>query len=127
MAILNLGSKTTLVALRPNALGNSTATGSALDLTAYEGDMIVFLDATAGGSGITYAVKLTECDTSGGSYSDVTNGGFTTSDANTATAQKMTLNTKDLKRYVKLVCTVAGGTGTGYVSVNAFASEKYGA
>ena len=127
MAILNLGSKTTLVALRPNALGNSTATGSALDLTAYDGDMIVFLDATAGGSGITYAVKLTECDTSGGSYSDVTNGGFTTSDANTATAQKMTLNTNDLKRYVKLVCTVAGGTGTGYVSVNAFASEKYGA
>ena len=127
MAILNLGSKTTLVALSPNALGNSTATGSALDLTAYEGDMIVFLDATAGGSGITYAVKLTECDTSGGSYSDVTNGGFTTSDANTATAQKMTLNTNDLKRYVKLVCTVAGGTGTGYVSVNAFASEKYGA
>ena len=127
MAILNLGSKTTLVALRPNALGNSTATGSALDLTAYEGDMIVFLVATAGGSGITYAVKLTECDTSGGSYSDVTNDGFTTSDANTATAQKMTLNTNDLKRYVKLVCTVAGGTGTGYVSVNAFASEKYGA
>ena len=116
MAILNLGSKTTLVALRPNALGNSTATGSALDLTAYEGDMIVFLDATAGGSGITYAVKLT-----------VSSGGFTTSDANTATAQKMTLNTNDLKRYVKCVVTVAGGTGTGYVSVNAFASEKYGA
>ena len=127
MAILNLGSKTTLVALRPNALGNSTATGSALDLTAYEGDMIVFLDATAGGSGITYAVKLTECDTSGGSYTDVTDGGFTTSSANTATAQKMTLNTNDLKRYVKCVVTVAGGTGTGYVSVNAFASEKYGA
>ena len=127
MAILNLGSKTTLVALRPNALGNSTATGSALDLTAYEGDMIVFLDATAGGSGITYAVKLTECDTSGGSYSDVTDGGFTTSSANTATAQKMTLNTNDLKRYVKCVVTVAGGTGTGYVSVNAFASEKDGA
>ena len=127
MAILNLGSKTTLVALRPNALGNSTATGSALDLTAYEGDMIVFLDATAGGSGITYAVKLTECDTSGGSYSDVTDGGFTTSSANTATAQKMTLNTNDLKRYVKCVVTVPGGTGTGYVSVNSFASEKYGA
>ena len=103
MAILNLGSKTTLVALRPNALGNSTATGSALDLTAYEGAMIVFLDATAGGSGITYAVKLTECDTSGGTYSDVSSGGFTTSDANTATAQKMTLNTNDLKRFVKLV------------------------
>jgi len=127
MAILNLGSKTTLVALRPNALGNSTATGSALDLTAYEGDMIVFLDATAGGSGITYAVKLVECDTSGGTYTDVSDGGFTTSSANTATAQKMTLNTNDLKRYVKCTVTVAGGTGTGYVSVNAFASEKYGA
>ena len=127
MAILNLGSKPTLVALRANSLGNSTATGSAVDLVAYEGDMIVFLDASAGGSGITYAVKLTECDTSGGTYSDVSSGGFTTSDANTATAQKMTLNTNDLKRYVKCVVTVAGGTGTGYVSVNAFASEKYGA
>ena len=53
MAILNLGSKTTLVALRANSLGNSTATGSAVDLVAYEGDMIVCLDASAGGSGIT--------------------------------------------------------------------------
>ena len=127
MAILNLGSKTTHVALRANSLGNSTATGSAVDLVAYEGDMIVFLDASAGGSGITYAVKLTECDTSGGTYTDVSSGAFTTSSANTATAQKMTLNTNDLKRYVKCVVTVAGGTGTGYVSVNAFASEKYGA
>jgi phosphoenolpyruvate-protein kinase (PTS system EI component) len=127
MAILNLGSKTTHVALRANSLGNATATGSAVDLNAYEGDMIVFLDASAGGGTITYAVKLTECDTSGGTYTDVSSGAFETTGQNAASAQKITLNTNDLKRYVKCVVTVANGTGTGYVSVNAFASEKYGA
>jgi hypothetical protein len=40
--------------------------------------MAVLLDAEAGSAGVTYAVKLTESDTSGGTYTDVTGGAFTT-------------------------------------------------
>jgi hypothetical protein len=126
VTILNLGTKTTQLALFPNAVGASTTTGSAVDLTNYEGDMVVLLDASAGGASITFAVKLTHSDTSGGSYTDVTGGGFTTTAANTASRQKLYVNVTDIKRYVKVSLTVAGGTGTGCVSVQGLASAKYG-
>ena len=48
MTVLNLGSKTTQIALFPTAVGASTTTGSAIDLAGYEGDMVVLLDAAAG-------------------------------------------------------------------------------
>jgi hypothetical protein len=88
--------------------------------------MAVVLDAEAGGASITYAVKLQESDTSGGTYTDVTGGAFTTTDANTALVEKISVNTNDMKRFVKLSITVAGGTGAGAVSVVALASKKYG-
>ena len=126
MTILNLGSKTTQVGLFPTAVGASTTTGSAIDLSGYEGDMVVLLDAAAGGASITFAVKLTTSDTSGGTYTDVTGGGFTTTTANTASRQKLYVNVTDIKRFVKVSLTVAGGTGTGAVSVQGLASAKYG-
>ena len=61
----NLGSKSYQLAVRPCALSASTGVGSAIDLNDYEGDIVFSLDASAGGSGITYAVKITESDTSG--------------------------------------------------------------
>ena len=122
----NLGSKTTLLAVRPNALAASTGVGSAIDLLDYEGDIAFVLDASAGGSGITYAVKLTESDASGGTYTDVAGGAFTTTDANTALQEKLYVNSNDLKRYIKASVTVAGGTGTGFVSLTGLASKKYG-
>ena len=79
-----------------------------------------------GGASITFAVKLTHSDTSGGSYTDVTDGGFTTTTANTASRQKLYVNVTDIKRFVKVSLTVAGGTGTGALSVQGLASAKYG-
>ena len=121
----NLGSKTYLLAVRPNALSASTGVGSAIDLNDYEGDIAFVLDASAGGSGITYAVKLTESDTSGGSYTDVSGGAFTTTTANTALQEKIFVNSNNMKRYIKASVTVAGGTGTGFVSVTGLAAKKY--
>ena len=92
----------------------------------YEGDMVVLLDAAAGGSSITFAVKLTTSDTTGGTYTDVTGGGFTTTTANTASRQKLYVNVTDIKRFVKVSLTVGGGTGTGALSVQGLASAKYG-
>ena len=124
--IHNLGDKTFVLSLLPNDVVTTTGLGSAVDLNDYEGEMAVVLDAEAGGASITYAVKLQESDTSGGTYTDVTGGAFTTTDANTALVEKISVNTNDMKRYVKLSITVAGGTGAGAVSVVALASKKYG-
>jgi len=126
MTIHNLGTKTTILGLLRNDVVAATATGSAIDLLSYEGDMAVLLDAEAGGASITYAVKLTESDTSGGTYTDVTGGAFTTTTANTASLQKITVNVTSLKRFVKATATVAGGTGAGAVAVIGLASAKYG-
>jgi|TARA_B100001939_G_scaffold346195_1_gene364432 hypothetical protein len=124
--IHNLGDKTFVLSLLPNDVVTTTGLGSAVDLEDYEGEMAVVLDAEAGGASITYAVKLQESDTSGGTYTDVTGGAFTTTDANTALVEKISVNTNDMKRFVKLSITVAGGTGAGAVSVVALASKKYG-
>ena len=126
MTIHNLGTKTTILGLLRNDVVAATATGSAIDLLGYEGDMAVLLDAEAGVASITYAVKLTESDTSGGTYTDVTGGAFTTTTANTASLQKITVNVTSLKRFVKATATVAGGTGAGAVAVIGLASAKYG-
>lgn len=126
MTIHNLGTKTTILGLLRNDVVTATATGSAIDLLGYEGDMAVLLDAEAGGASITYAVKLTESDASGGTYTDVTGGAFTTTTANTASLQKITVNVTNLKRFVKATATVAGGTGAGAVAVIGLASAKYG-
>lgn len=124
--IQNLGDKTFVLSLLPSDVVTTTGLGSAVDLEDYEGEMAVVLDAEAGGASITYAVKLQESDTSGGTYTDVTGGAFTTTDANAALVEKISVNTNDMKRFVKLSITVAGGTGAGAVSVVALASKKYG-
>ena len=124
--IQNLGDKTFVLSLLPSDVVTATGLGSAVDLEDYEGEMAVVLDAEAGGGSVTYACKLTESDTSGGTYTDVTGGAFTTTDANTALVEKISVNTNDMKRFVKLSIAVAGGTGAGAVSVVALASKKYG-
>ena len=125
MTIQNLGSKGTAVDILPNDVLASTANGSGVDLQGYEGDAAFVLSSEAMGASVTLAVKLQECDTSGGTYTDVTNGGFTTTAANTAAFEQIALNVSDLKRYVRAAATVAGGTGTGAVNVTAYASKKY--
>ena len=97
----NLGSKSYLLTARANLLGNSTAVSAAVDLEDYEGD------------------------TEGGTYTDMTGGGFTTTGANTALQEKIFVNSNDMKRFIKVSTTVAGGTGTGFVSVVALAAKKY--
>jgi hypothetical protein len=69
--------------------------------------------------------KLTEADTSGGSYTDVTGGAFTITTANTASVQKISVNSDNTKRFIKAVVTVAGGTGTGAVAIVGLGSKKY--
>ena len=124
MTLKNLGSKTEVLSLLGNDVLASTAVGSAVDIQGYEGSAAIVLTAEAGGSGITYAVKITECATSGGTYTDVKS--FTTTSANTALVEKIYVNVSELKQYLKVSTTVAGGTGAGALAVVALASKKYG-
>ena len=126
MTLKNLGSKTEVLSLLGNDVLASTAVGSAVDIQGYEGSAAFVLTAEAGGSGITYAIKITECATSGGTYTDVTGGAFTTTSANTALVEKIYLNVSELKQYLKISSVVAGGTGAGAVAIVALASKKYG-
>lgn len=111
--------------LLANVTVTATGVSSALDLSDFEGPVAVILDASAGGSGVTLAAKVTECATSGGSYTDVTGGGFTTTAANTATKQTITLNTDEMMKFIKLSMTVAGGTGSGNVAASVVGFKKY--
>jgi hypothetical protein len=109
------------------AVVTATAVGSAVDLNDYEGPITFIFSSTVSGSGVTNAVKLTHADTSGGEYSDVTGGGFTTV-ANTATAgilsQNLTLDSNAMKRYLKISFTVTG-TGEGVVACYVLGAKKY--
>jgi len=126
MSIGNTRRATTLLTFIANDVTASTKTGSAVDLQDYEGDIALSLDAEAGGSGVTYAVKLTECDTTGGTYTDVSGAAFTTTTANTALVEQLVVNSDETQRFIKCVVTVAGGTGAGALSVLGLAAPKYG-
>jgi hypothetical protein len=126
MTIHNLGTKTEVLNFLPNDVVTATVTAStAIDLVDYEGDIAVILCAEAGGASITYLGKLTESDTSGGTYTDVTGGAFTVTAANTASVQKIAVHSDNMKRFIKAVVTVAGGTGAGAVTIVGLGSKKY--
>ena len=130
--IHNLGSKTTLLELHNNAVVTATGAGTPanVDLQGsndFEGDIAFINDAAAAGSGVTLTAKLQHSDTTtSGDFVDISGGGFTAVAANTAFQEKIYLNSNDLKRYVRVLFTVTGGTGSGAVSVVGLASKKYG-
>ena len=78
----------------------------------------------AGGSGVTYAVKVQD-SSDNSTFGDVSGAAFTTTSADTALVETLTVNTDEIKRYARVVITVAGGTGAGAVSVTALGRKKY--
>ena len=87
------------------------ALGAAIDLQDYEGELIVLLNSAAGTGNAdnTLAVNLKESDTSGGSYTDVAGGAFSAV-STAASAQKISVNSDEMKRYVKFNLDVGGTT-----------------
>jgi hypothetical protein len=128
MTIHNLGSKTDLLSIHNNAVITATGAGTpaTVDLIDYEGDIAFIVDSAAAGSGVTLTAKIQHSNTtSSGDFADVTGGGFTAAAANTAFRQKIYLDSNDLRRYVRVLFTVSGGTGAGAISVQALGSKKY--
>ena len=125
MTVQNLGTKTELLSLSANDVVGASANRTGVDLVDYEGDIMAILDAEAGGASITYAVKIQD-SADNSSFADVSGLAFTTTDANTALRETLRINSDEVRRYIRAVITVAGGTGTGAVSVVALGSKKYG-
>lgn len=124
MSIGNTRRTVTLLSLSANDVVAASADRTGIDLQDYEGDITAILDAEAGGASITYAVKIQDSDDNA-SFSDVSGLAFTTTAANTALRETLTINSDEVKRYIRASITVAGGTGTGAVSVSALAAKKY--
>jgi len=110
--------------LKANALVTATALSSELDLADFEGLITIVLDCSAQGSGITNAIKLQEAPLPGGTYTDITGGGFT-SVGNAASYQQLTINSDEIGRAMKLSMTVTGGTGSGNVAATVIGKKKY--
>ena len=114
--------------LHPVASETATFTGATTniaDLKDYDGDIGIILDAGAAAASGTLTCKIQHSDTTtSGDFSDVTGGGFTAV-AQAAAKQVITLNRDAMKRYIRLVGTIAA-SGTTTYSVNGYGLKKYG-
>ena len=101
-------------AVRPVA-ASAAATAIAIDTLGYNSAMFVVENGAATGTPTSYTVdaKVQECDTSGGTYADVTGATITqiTADNKTASIRVEGLGTSR-KRYLKLIITPAMTGGT---------------
>lgn len=100
-----------VVSIAQGALKTTTTTGAAVDLANVQENLFVFLPGAITDG--THTPKLTECDTSGGTYTDVAAADMvgTLSALAANTVQKVSYIGS--KRYVKMVSTVAGSPSTG--------------
>jgi hypothetical protein len=90
----------------------TTLTGTGIDVLHYEGVALAVLNASAGtGTTPTLDVKLQHSDDNS-TFADVTGGAFTqvTDAAESAGIQVKRINVSDLKRYVRVIGTIAGTT-----------------
>lgn len=99
-----------VVALTPASRNAGAATSAAIDTSGYDG-LTVLVHAGTLGASATLDCKVTECDTSGGSYTDVTNAAITqlvkaTDDDKVAAIDVRLGDRANRKRYVKIVLTV---------------------
>lgn len=125
MSVGNTRRTMTVLSFAPNDVVTATGNETGVDLQDYEGDITLILDAEAGGSGITYAVKVQD-SSDNSTFTDVSGAAFTTTTANTALVESLVVNSDEINRYARVVITVAGGTGAGAVSVTGLARKKYG-
>ena len=117
--------KLTVVAGVATAAVTSTATSSAIDLLEYDGDVMLILDSAAGGgSSPTLDIKITECATTGGTYTDLSGATFTQV-TGSASMQTLVINKDSAERYIKIVQTIGGSSPTFTFSINLVGLKKY--
>lgn len=114
--------------LHPVASETVTFTGATTniaDLTDFDGDIQVILDAGAAAASGTMTGVIQHSDTTtGGDFSAAPGGAFVAV-AQAASKQVLTLNRDALKRYIRFVGTIAA-SGTTTYSVQGYGLKKYG-
>ena len=103
-----------------------TATGdqTGVDLAGYEGDVQLILSGTAAGADASLTFRIEE-SADNSTFTAATGGGFTAI-GNAAAKEVITLNSNDLKRYIRLSCTAETGTASSAVTCFGFGLKKYG-
>jgi predicted methyltransferase len=124
MSIGNTRRTYTVLSFAPNDVVAADSNETGVDLQDYEGDITLILDAEAGGSGVTYAVKVQD-SADNSSFADVTDLAFTTTTANTALVESLVVNTDEIRRYARVVIDVTGSSPAGAVSVVGLGRKKY--
>lgn len=103
---------------------SGTGNQTGVDLAGYEGDVQIILAGTAAGASADLTFRIEE-SSDDSSYTAATGGGFTAI-GNAAAKQVITLNSNDLKRYIRLSCTAETGTASSSVTCFGFGLKKYG-
>ena len=117
--------KLTVVAGKATGAVTSTATSSAIDLLEYDGDVLLVLDCAAGtGTSPTLDIKLTECATTGGTYTDLSGATFTQV-TDSASMQTLVISKDSAERFIKIVQTITGSSPSFTFSVNLIGVKKY--
>jgi hypothetical protein len=103
-----------------------TATGdqTGVDLAGYEGDVQIILTGTAAGADAELTFRIEE-SADNSTFTAATGGTFTAI-GNAAYKKVITLNSNDLKRYIRLSCTAETGTASSAVTCLGFGLKKYG-
>ncbi len=100
----------------------STATGTGVDISTYQGKIkVTLICGTVGGTSPTNACKLQDSEDDS-TYADITGATFTTVTASNSN-ESIALDTRGAGKYVRSVQTIGGTTPT-YDSVVTFAGIK---
>lgn len=105
----NFGDQVNIINIHPIASISTSADSTAVDMNAYDGKCAAFIEAKSASADPTSTlnIKLKESATSGGSYTDVSGGGFTQITSADAT-QSILFNKNATMRYLKLSRTFVG-------------------
>lgn len=109
----NLGESLQVIEVLAPARKSASENGAAIDLQQYVGDVKVILSSSAGGgTGPTLNVKLQECDTPGGTFTDIAGAAFTQVTNAADSTEAIAINADSCKRYIRGVTTIAGTSPT---------------
>lgn len=101
----------------------ATGNGAAVNVGDYQGLALLVLNAGAGNAGTT-TIKVQHSDDGSTNWSDVTGGAFTAV-ATTASEQTLLINADRLKKFVRVVDTMAGGATAISRSVTLIGKKQY--
>lgn len=120
---MNIADILTPLSVYPVATVTADGLGSAIDLAEYEGELAIFVAVSAGSGNMTCDINVHDSDTSGGSYTAVT-GSAITQVTTTASIQKISLDSNQMKRFIKLNIDVGGTSPSFLISAVGAAVKK---